>query len=176
MKTIHLFFLSLFIASASFGQQSEEWLTWNSADNTVSISYPKEWTEQKLNAGEVIAFAAPKDNTEDHYPDMIILRAFPDSGAKNIDRFKDFARNTLNPDFKFKISSSQKIVAKDKVYIKTVAEEGDGKVILIMYALLKEDKLYFLTLNIEKRNYERYKSVGDGTVESLEIMRAWIAK
>lgn len=176
MKTIHLFFLSLFIASASFGQQSEERLTWNSADNTVSISYPKEWTEQKLNAGEVIAFAAPKDNAEDRYPDMLILRAFPDSGLTSIDSLKNYAHTTLNPAFKFKVSSSQKIVAKDKEYIKTIAEEGDGKVILVMYTLLKEDKIYFLTLNIEKRNYEKYKSAGDRAFESLEIKRAWISK
>ena len=176
MKKTYLLFLSLFFSFACYGQQSEGWLTWNNADNTVSISYPKEWTEQKLNAGEIIAFTAPKDNAEDHYSDMLVLRAFPDSGMKSIDSLKNYARTTLSPQWNFKITSSKKIVTKDTEYIKSVAEDKEKKVVLVMYTLLKEDKIYFLTLNIEKRNYEKYKSEGDRAFESLEVKRGWISK
>ncbi|MBK5284612.1 MAG: hypothetical protein JJE25_04365 [Bacteroidia bacterium] len=176
MKANHLLFLLLLIGFASHAQQEAGLLTWNNTENTISISYPKEWTELKLNGQEIIAFTAPKDNAEDHYPDMLVLRAFPDSGEKNIDRLKDYARSTLNPEFKFKISFSKKIIAKDKEYIKTIAEKGDGKVVLVMYTLLQEDKIFFLTLNVEKKNYERYKSVGEHAFESLAVKQAWIIK
>jgi hypothetical protein len=176
MDKINLLFLSLFFAFASLGQQEEGWLSWNNAGNTVSISYPKEWAERKLDAEEIIAFTAPKDNADDHYSDMLVLRAFPDSGMTSIDSLKNFVRTTLSPQWNFKITSSNKIVSKDREYIKSVAEDKEKKVVLVMYTLLKEDKIYFLTLNIEKRNYERYKSVGDRAVESLVIKRAWIAK
>src|SRR5262245_51276780 len=129
---ITLLFLSL-SASSVYGQQKSEWLTWSNADKTISISYPKEWTEKKLNAGEIVAFIAPKTNAQDSYPDMIVLRTFPDSGIKDIDRLKNFARNTLSPDWNFKITSSQKIAEGKKEYIKSIAEDSRRNVILIMY-------------------------------------------
>lgn len=170
---LHLFFLSLFVIASST-QQKDGWLTWNNADNTISISYPKEWTETKLNAGEIVAFVAPKTNAKDSYPDMLVLRAFPDSGIKDINRLKNFARSTLSPEWNFKITSSQKIKAGDKEYIKSVAEDNKRQVVLAMYTLLKEDRIFFLTLNVEKRNYERYKSAGQRVFDSLVIGRAWI--
>jgi hypothetical protein len=176
VKKINLFFFLLFFACTSYGQQKGGWLTWNNADNTISISYPKEWNELKLDGGEIVAFTAPKDNPQDKYPDMLVLRAFPDSGEKNIDRLKDFARTTLSPAWNFKITSSQKIVTKDMEYIKSIAEDKGRKVVLVMYTLLKGDKIYFLTLNVEARNYERYKTVGDQAIESLVIKKTWVVK
>src|SRR5829696_4222976 len=104
---ISLFFLSLFVVAVN-AQQKDGWLTWNSADKNISILYPKEWTETKLNTGEIVAFVAPKSNAKDIYPDMLVLRAFPDSGIKDINRLRNFARNTLSPEWDFKIISSQK--------------------------------------------------------------------
>jgi hypothetical protein len=38
----------------------------------------------------------------------MVLRAFPDSGIKDIGRLKNFAQSTLSPKWNFKITSSQK--------------------------------------------------------------------
>jgi hypothetical protein len=165
--------LQLFF-SAAIAQQKDGWLTWTNGDNSISISYPKEWTEKKLNAGEIVAFVAPKTNEKDHYPDMLVLRAFPDSGIKDIDKLKNFARNTLNRDWNFKMISSQKLGTGEKQYIKSVAEDSKRNVVLAMYTLLKDDKIFFLTLNVEKRNYEKYKSAGQDAFDSLVINKAWI--
>src|SRR5689334_10305084 len=154
---IILFFLLLSSASV-YAQQKDGWLTWSNGDKTISISYPKDWTERKLNAGEIIAFIAPKSSAQDSYPDMIVLRSFPDSGIKDINRLKDFARHTLSPDWNFKITSSEKITAGNREYIKSIAEDKRRNVVLVMYTMLKEDHIFFLTLNVEKRNYEKYKS------------------
>ncbi len=169
----NVFFLLLFSVTV-YAQQKEGWLTWNNGDNTISISYPKEWTETKLNAGEVVAFLAPKTSAMDKYPDMLVLRSFPDSGIKDINRLKNFARNTLSPEWNFKITSSQKLATGDKQYIKSVAEDRKRNVVLVMYTLLKDDKIFFLTLNVEKKNYERYKSAGQRAFESLAIGRSWV--
>lgn len=163
-------FLFSFLFAFSFQtQQKDGWLTWNNNSNTITISYPKDWTEAKLNAGEIVAFLAPKTDSKDNYPDMILLRAFPDSGIKNIDGLKDFAQKTLSPKWNFKITSSQKIKTADKEYIKSIAEDDKRGVVLLMYTLLKEGRIFFLTLNVEKRNFERYKSVGQHAFDSLLI-------
>src|SRR5688500_2824663 len=172
INKLHVIFLSLF-AVAVYAQQGE-WHMWNSADNTLSISYPDEWIEMKLNAGEIVAFVAPKTDANDKYPDMLVLRAFPDSGIKDIDRYKNFAKSTLSPKWNFKITSSQKITAGKKEYIKSVAEDSKRNVVLVMYTLLKEDKIFFLTLNIEKRNHESYKTIGQRAFDSLAIGRQWV--
>ena len=176
MKKINLLFLGIVSVLNSHGQQKEGWLTWTSADNTISISYPKEWSEIKLNSGEIAGFAAPKDGEQDHYSDMLVLRAFPDSGIKSIDKLRNYAATTLSPEWHFRIMSSQKIVTKAGQYIKSIAEDKGKKVILVMYTLLKEDKIFFLTLNIEKRNYERYKAAGDTAFESLAVKREWVPR
>jgi hypothetical protein len=173
INKLHIVFLSLF-AVAVYAQQKGGWHIWNNADNTIAISYPDEWTEMKLNAGEIVAFVAPKTNADDKYPDMLVLRAFPDSGIKDINKLKDFAKSTLSPKWNFKITSSQKITAGKTEYIKSVAEDTKNNVVLLMYTLLKEDKIFFLTLNVEKRNYESYKSVGQRAFDSLTIGRLWI--
>src|ERR1044071_7776313 len=90
---LHVVFLSLF-AMAVYAQQKGEWHMWNNADKTLSISYPDAWTKMKLNSGELVAFVAPKTDANDHYPDMLVLRAFPDSGIKDINRLKNFAKST----------------------------------------------------------------------------------
>jgi|KBSSwiStaDraftv2_1062776.scaffolds.fasta_scaffold1722273_1 hypothetical protein len=176
LDKLHLIFFSLFAVALYAQQQKDGWFTWTSGDRSVSVSYPKEWSELKLNAGEIIAFAAPKTDAKDSYPDMLILRSFPDSGIKNIDRLKNFARNTLSPDWNFKMVSSRKITAAGKEYIQSVAEDSKKNVVLLMYTMLKADKIFFLTLNVEKRNYEKYKPVGERVFDSLVISQAWIAK
>jgi hypothetical protein len=173
INKLHLVFLSLF-AVAVYAQQKGEWHIWNNADSTLSISYPDEWTEMKLNSGEIVAFVAPKTDVNDKYPDMMVLRVFSDSGIKDINHYKSFAQTTLSPKWNFKMTSSQKITAGKKEYIKSVAEDSKRNVVLVMYTLLKEDKIFFLTLNVEKRNYESYKSVGQRAFDSLTIGRLWI--
>ena len=172
---ITVFFLSI-LSAAVYAQPKEEWLTWANVRNTVSISYPKDWSEVKLNAGEIVAFVAPKTDAKDTYPDMLVLRAFPDSGIKDIDRLKNFASGTLSKEWNFKMVSSEKVTAGDKQYIKSVAEDSKRNVVLVMYTLLKEDKIFFLTLNVEKRNYEKYKSISQHAFDSMLIERAWIPK
>src|SRR6185503_10377532 len=146
INKLHVVFLSLF-AVAVYAQQKGGWHIWNNGDNSISISYPDEWTEMKLNAGEIVAFVAPKTDSKDKYPDMLVLRAFPDSGIKDINHYKNFAQSTLSPKWNFKITSSQKITAGKTEYIKSVAEDTKRNVVLVMYTLLKEDKIFFLTLN-----------------------------
>lgn len=169
-------FLLLLLAAPAFAQQKDGWVAWTSADKTVSISYPKEWTEKKLNAGEIVAVVAPKTDAKDTYPDMLLLRAFPDSGIKDINRLKNFAQSTLSPEWNFKIISTEKLGKGDKQYIKSVAEDNKRKVVLAMYTLLRDDKIFFLTLNVEKRNYEKYKSIGQHAFDSMVIGKAWIVE
>ena len=168
LNRLYTIFFTVFLSSVS-AQQKEGWLTWNNTANTITISYPKDWTETKLNAGEIVAFIAPKTDAKDSYPDMMVLRAFPDSGIKDIGRLKNFAQSTLSPKWNFKITSSQKIKSSDKEYIKSVAEDSKRKIVLVMYTLLKEGHIFFFTLNVEKRNYERYAASGQHTFESLTI-------
>ena len=174
VNKIKLLFPVLCSAVAFAQQNPGEWLTWSSASNTISISYPKEWTEKKLNAGEIVAFVAPKTDEKDTYPDMLVLRAFPDSGIKDLARLKDFARGTLSSRWNFKMVSSQKLGTGDRQYIKSVAEDSKRNVVLVMYTFLKNDRIIFLTLNVEKRNYEKYKSAGQRAFDSLEVRKDWI--
>jgi len=175
INKLHVVFLSMF-AMAVYAHQKGEWHTWTNADKTISISYPDEWTEMKLDAGEIVAFVAPKTDVNDKYPDMLLLRAFPDSGIKDIDHYKNFAQSTLSPKWNFKITSSQKITTGKTEYIKSIAEDNKRDVVLVMYTLLKEDRIFFLTLNVEKRNYENYKSVGQRAFDSLAIGRQWVTE
>src|SRR5690349_674530 len=122
INKLHVVFLSLF-AIAVYARQKGEWRIWTNADKSISISYPDEWTELKLDAGELVAFVAPKTDANDKYPDMLVLRAFPDSGIKDLDHFKNFAKSTLSPKWNFEMTSSVKMTSGKKVYIKSVAED-----------------------------------------------------
>jgi hypothetical protein len=167
----HSLFLSfLFITGICIAQQKTGWLKWENSAGNISISYPKEWTELKLNSADiVVAFAAPKDNAKDRDADMMVLRVFPDSGAKSIDQLKDFARKSLNTKWKYKINLNKKIETKDRSYIKSVAEDTENKIILIMYTMLAQDRIFFFTLFTEKKNYEKYMLLGDEAFNSLVI-------
>lgn len=163
------FLFPFFFAFSFEAQQKDGWLTWNNSANTITISYPKDWAETELNAGEIVAFVAPKTGAKDIYPDMFVLRAFPDSGVKNIDQLKIFAQKTLSSKWDFKITSSQKIKTADKEYIKSVAEDSKRGVVLVMYTMLKESRIFFFTLNIEKGNFEHYSPIGQRAFDSLTI-------
>ncbi len=148
----------------------KDWETWQSPTGTISISHPKSWIVWKMNAGEVVGFVTPKDNPNDRFPDMLVLMASDNINNETLDDVEARWTQEMKGKPTFNIVSAEHVKLGDHTVFKTIADQIEGDELrLVNYTYTIGEKIYMLSMSIEKRNYDRFKAVGEEAAKSLMV-------
>ncbi|WP_299821625.1 PsbP-related protein [uncultured Pontibacter sp.] len=151
-------------------QKKDNIEVWQNSSGSISISHPKDWIKWELNSGEVVAFVTPKDGPDDRFPDMLVLRESVNYMNQSLQDLEESAKRDIKQQPNMELVSSEQVKVGNYTALKTIMDQVTGDELrLINYTYTIGDKIYLLSLSIEKRNFDRFKSIGEASAKSLKV-------
>jgi hypothetical protein len=173
MKKALIFIAFAIIHSVtSYGQAGKKYkAALTTSDNTLSLVAPAGWQQLPASDGFLLILIAPKENADDHIPEMITVTSLTMSQIHSLEELKQFQEDNVKKLGKAQLITSS-IDHRNKIpFVKTEfalnAQSIDG--ISQIISFLYKGKIYLLSMAIEKSKLKQYANVLPVVFQSVSL-------
>jgi hypothetical protein len=171
-KNVPLIALAIICSATSYGQtgnKSKSVLT--TSDNVLSLAAPIGWQQLAASNGALLTLMSPKENADDHFPEMITVRSLTMSQIHSLEELKQFQEENVKKSGKAQLITSS-IDQRNKIpFVKTEfalnAHSVDGVFQIISF--LYKGKIYLLSMTIERSKLKQYANVLPVVFQSVSL-------